>query len=74
MSPVPALLLLLAAYATCGLAFAVPFAASWAGRIDPAARAAPAAFRAAIVPGAAAMWPVLLLKRVRAARTPGARA
>ena len=50
----------LAAYAALGFAFAVAFAARGVDRIDASAREGTLGFRIAIVPGAAAFWPLLL--------------
>lgn len=61
-----------AAYLGLGALFALAFVTVGAGRIDRAARGAPWGFRALIFPGAAALWPVLLVKWVRARSTPGA--
>lgn len=61
--------ILLAAYAGIGLAFATVFVFRGVGRIDPVAREAPIGFRLLIIPGAAALWPVLAL-RWRAAGLP----
>jgi hypothetical protein len=57
-------------YGAAGLVFAVVFAASGAGRIDPAAKGAPVGFRLLIIPGAAALWPVLLSRWIRGAHPP----
>jgi hypothetical protein len=57
----------IALYALIGLAFAVPFVIVGAGRVDPVAKGAPLTFRLAILPGSAALWPLLLVKW-RAAR------
>ena len=65
---VPPLLSALGAYLLLGLAFAIPFAIRGAGALDPAAAHAPLAFRALIVPGAAALWPLLLVNWLRARR------
>lgn len=50
------------AYAALGVAFAIAFVFYGVERIDPAAKASPLMFRLLILPGAAALWP-LLLKR-----------
>lgn len=50
------------AYAAFGLAFAIAFVFYGVGRIDPAAKTSPLAFRLLILPGTVALWP-LLLKR-----------
>lgn len=55
-----------AGYLAVGLAFAVLFAARWAGRLDPAARRGTWGFRLVIVPGAVLMWPVLVARLARA--------
>lgn len=49
----------LAGYLGAGLAFAVPFALWWAGRLDPAARSATGGFRLLLLPGATLLWPWL---------------
>ena len=54
------------AYLGAGLLFAVPFVARWAGRLDPAARAGSPGFRLLVLPGSALLWPVLLIKLLRA--------
>jgi hypothetical protein len=55
-----------AAYALAGVAFAVAFVARGAAAIDGSAKGAPLGFRLLIFPGAAALWPVLLTKWIRA--------
>ena len=50
-----------AAYLAAGLLFAVMFAFGGAVRIDRAAKGSGLFFRALIVPGAALLWPLLLL-------------
>jgi hypothetical protein len=57
---------LLAAYAAIGVLFALAFAWRGAAQLDPAARASGAGFRLIILPGAAALWPLLLVKWMRA--------
>lgn len=47
-------------YAAMGLIFAVFFVCFGVGRIDASAKGAPIFFRLLILPGAAALWPVLL--------------
>jgi hypothetical protein len=59
-------LLIAAAYAAVGLAFAVAFVTRGAATLDPAARGASWAFRLLILPGSAALWPVLAVKWARA--------
>ena len=55
-----AFLILLGVYLGCGLLFAVPFAIWGANRIDPHAQRGGWGFRLLILPGACALWPVLL--------------
>ena len=55
-----------AAYLALGLAFAIPFAVRWAGRLDPAAHRGTWGFRLLIVPGAVLLWPVLATRLARA--------
>jgi hypothetical protein len=57
---------LFAVYLALGLAFAVPFVARWAGRLDLAARRGTWGFRLLIVPGAVLLWPVLAARLARA--------
>lgn len=56
------LLYLMAAYSVVGLGFSLPFVAKGVSRIDPAARLSRWGFRAVILPGAAALWPLLLMR------------
>ena len=55
-------LLALGTYLGVGVLFAVPFAFVGAARIDPDAAGATLGFRLLILPGAVALWPVLLLR------------
>jgi hypothetical protein len=55
-----ALTIALLAYLAVGLIFGMLFLGVFAARIDPAAKGASAGFRAIILPGAIALWPVLL--------------
>jgi hypothetical protein len=57
---------LLELYAVLGILFAVPFAWRLAARIDPAAASGTLGFRLLILPGAAAFWPWLLARVLRA--------
>jgi hypothetical protein len=63
-------LFVLAAYLAVGLAFGLAFL--WRGvvAVDPAARAMPLAVRGLILPGAAALWPWLLLRWLRRQQPP----
>ena len=53
-------------YLAVGLAFALAFVTRGAARIDPDADGATWGFRLLILPGAAALWPVLLSRWLRA--------
>jgi hypothetical protein len=57
-------------YAAIGLVFALVFVFAGVGRIDESAKGAPLAFRLLIIPGAAALWPILLLRWARGAQPP----
>ena len=52
----------LAGYLVLGLAFALVFVTWGVAAIDPAARGMPRLARLLIVPGTAALWPLLLWK------------
>jgi hypothetical protein len=56
------ILITLALYAAIGLLFAVMFAFLGIHKVDPAARRASVAFRLLMIPGSAALWPVMLIK------------
>jgi hypothetical protein len=58
-------LLVLNVYFGLGLLFAIWFAFVGAQRIDPVAANAGVRFKLLIIPGAAALWPHLLLKSLR---------
>ena len=64
------LLLLLGAYAACGLLFAIPFTLLGVRRIDPHAAHGSWGFRILIVPGAMAFWPLLLRRWVSGVQEP----
>jgi len=53
-------LILLAVYLACGFLFALPFAFLGVGKIDPHASHGSWGFRLLIIPGAMALWPLLL--------------
>ncbi len=63
------LVTLLGIYAGLGLLFAVAFVVRGAARIDPQADGGSWGFRLAILPGVAALWPLLARRWVRQ-RTP----
>jgi len=54
-------------YAVVGMIFAAAFVTGGVGRIDPAARGAPLAFRLLILPGSVALWPLLVALWIRGA-------
>jgi hypothetical protein len=56
------LVLAIASYAV----FAAVFVAFGIGRVDPIARQAPLGFRLVVLPGCAALWPLLLRRWVTA--------
>ena len=58
------------AYLALGAVFALAFVTRGAARLDPNADGATWGFRALILPGAAALWPLLLVRWVRARGTP----
>jgi len=55
----------LAVYAVIGIVFAIPFVFVGAGRIDPTAGSGTIGFRLLILPGAALLWPVMLVRWIR---------
>jgi hypothetical protein len=57
-------------YVAIGMVFAIIFVFAGVGRIDESARSAPLVFRLLIIPGAAALWPILLLRWARGAQPP----
>jgi hypothetical protein len=58
--------ILVAIYIWTGILFAIAFVAIGAARLDPAAKGSSWGFRLVILPGAAALWPWLLARWVRA--------
>lgn len=58
----------LGVYVAVGLAVAALFVLKVAARMDPAARRGSWGFRLLILPGCAALWPVLLRKWLRLRR------
>ena len=52
-------------YAAVGVIFAAVFVAFGIGRVDPVARHAPIGFRLIVLPGCAALWPLLLRRWMR---------
>jgi hypothetical protein len=64
------IVLVAGAYLAVGLAFAIPFAVRWVGRVDPAARQGTWGFRALIVPGSMLLWPLLVSRLLRGIAEP----
>ena len=60
-------------YALVGLVFAVAFVVRGAGRVDPAASESPLGFKLLVLPGVAAVWPLLALRWSRGAGPPAER-
>lgn len=58
------------AYLAAGVLFAVPFVARLVNRLDPDAAGGTLGFRLLILPGCAALWPLLLVRVLRRDRTP----
>ena len=56
----------LAAYAAAGVAFAIAFVLFGIGRVDAVAEHSPIGFRLIVMPGVAALWPLLLTRWFRA--------
>lgn len=67
---VAAFLTLLGAYSVCGLIFAIPFVFVGASKIDPHAARGSWGFRLMIIPGAAALWPLLLRRWMVGTKSP----
>ena len=55
-------------YAAAGAVFAALFVTFGIHRVDPVAERAPLGFRLIVLPGAAALWPLLLVRWRRASR------
>jgi len=64
-----ALLFTIAGYLAIGSILAVPLLAFGLGRIDPAAKTAPWTFRALVLPGVVALWPVLMRRWLNVRRS-----
>ena len=65
-----AFLIALGAYLACGLVFAIPFALVGVKKIDPHAEHGSWGFRLLIIPGAMALWPLLLRRWISGAKEP----
>ena len=61
-----AVVIALAIHAAAGAVFAVPFALRGAGAIDPVAKGGTWGFRVLTFPGGVALWPLMLVKWLRA--------
>jgi hypothetical protein len=59
----------LAVYALVGVLFAAAFVAFGIDRVDPVAAHARLGFRLIVIPGVAALWPLLLRRWLRSARS-----
>ena len=59
---------LLTGYAALGVLFAIAFVSTGVGRVDPAAKGSGIGFRMMILPGVAALWPLLLARWIRKGR------
>ena len=57
---------MLAAYGAIGILFAVAFVTRGICRVDPVAKGAPPGFRLIVLPGAAALWPLLAVRWAKA--------
>jgi len=66
MSAAQILILIAGLYAAAGLVFGAVFVTAGVGKVDETARLSGAGFRLIILPGTAALWPVLLAKWIRA--------
>ena len=58
----------LAVYGLAGAVFAVAFVLFGIQRVDPVAEHSPIGFRLIVIPGAAALWPLLLGRWLRVRR------
>jgi hypothetical protein len=68
MRAVQVLVDLLAAYGLAGIVFAAVFVIVGIGRVDPVAEHAPWGFRLIVMPGVAALWPLMLRRWMRGGR------
>lgn len=58
-----------AVYVAIGSIVAVPFVIFGIGRVDPAAKTAPWTFRALVLPGVVALWPLFVRRLLNSPRT-----
>lgn len=68
MDPAQAALLAVAAYAAAGVLCAALFVSRGIDRVDPGARGAGWGFRLVVMPGCAALWPLVVAWWARAGR------
>ncbi|MEZ6317834.1 MAG: hypothetical protein R3B49_03625 [Phycisphaerales bacterium] len=68
MSAVQVGLMVVGAYAAVGVVFAIAFVLVGVKRVDPVAAHAPVRVRVLFLPGAAALWPMMLAKWRASAR------
>jgi hypothetical protein len=59
---------LFVAYLGFGFLFAIVFVAKGIGRVDPVARGSSLGFRLIVLPGVAALWPLLLVRLIQGGR------
>ena len=59
----------LAVYGLAGVVFAAAFVTAGIHRVDPVAEHAPLSFRLIVIPGAVALWPLLLVRWMRGPRS-----
>lgn len=60
--------IIIISYLLIGVLFAIPFVFFGAGKIDPAAAGGSFCFKLLIIPGSAALWPLLLKRWIRGGR------
>jgi hypothetical protein len=66
------LVMVVGVYLAIGVLFAIAFVVRGCQRIDPAAEDGTIGFRILILPGAAALWPLLLSRWIKGVREPSA--
>lgn len=65
MTPAVLVVVVVLAYLAIGVVFAVPFVLVGVGRLDPVARGAPVRVRLLLLPGSAALWPLMAARVIR---------
>ena len=65
------ILLVCLAYTFCGLGVGLPFVLRGVDRVDASARGASIGFRLLILPGTAALWPLMAAKWIKARKAEG---